>query len=144
MAIRSEPPQRPSRSSSSSAPPRDGESAPPRDDAFQALGAARRPSVARTILGIVAGVAVAYTCVTLLSERLRFGGTDDRASSAITESQPGYQRWVFPLWTPGNRTVEVLLFGLQALLGAGVLGWSIARLRGRDVRDARDPQDVEG
>jgi cobalt/nickel transport protein len=115
---------------------------PPLDDAFRGRRTERRQSVVRTTLRLVVGVAVVYACVTLVGERLRFGGTDDRASSAIVESQPAYRRWVSPLWTPGSRTAEVLLFGLQALVGAGVLGWAIARLRGRGVRDAHDTRDV--
>jgi cobalt/nickel transport protein len=83
----------------------------------------------RTILGLVAGVALAYSGATLAAERLHYGGTDDRASAAIAESRPEYRRWALPVWAPGSRAAEVSLFGLQALLGAGVLGWAIARLR---------------
>jgi cobalt/nickel transport protein len=100
--------------------------------------------VARTTLAVVAGVAVLYACATLAGERLRFGGTDDRASSAIAESRPEYRRWVSPLWAPGSRAAEVLLFGLQALAGAGVLGWAIARLRGRGAGDAEGAEAAGG
>ena len=102
------------------------------------------PSTARATLRIVMVVAAAYACVTLVSERLRFGGTDDRASSAIAESQPSYHRWVLPVWAPGSKATEVALFGVQALLGAGLLGWSIAHLRARRTGDARgvgDPRE---
>jgi cobalt/nickel transport protein len=90
---------------------------------------AGRSTVARTTLGLVAVVALAYAGATLAAEALRFGGTDDRASAAIAETRPEYHRWAAPLWAPGSRAAEVALFGLQALLGAGVLGWAVARLR---------------
>jgi len=98
----------------------------------------RRKSVARTTLLVIVGVALAYACATLVGDRLRFGGTDDRASSAIMEGDPGYRRWISPLWAPGSKTAEVLLFGLQAMIGAGVLGWAIARMRGSSARDTHD------
>ncbi len=100
----------------------------------------------RTIFGLVAGVALAYAGATLAADRLQFGGTDDRASAAIAESRPEYRRWALPVWAPGSRAAEVALFGVQALIGAGVLGWSIARLRrgpptstGHDGGDPQTP-----
>jgi cobalt/nickel transport protein len=104
-----------------------------------------RSSVARTTAGLVAGVALAYAGATLAAEALRFGGTDDRASAAIAETRPEYHRWAAPVWAPGSRAAEVSLFGLQALLGAGVLGWAIARLRrgGLDGGDPRTPGGEE-
>ena len=103
----------------------------------------KRTSVARTTLLVIVGVALAYAGAALLGDHLRFGGTDDRASSAILEGDPGYRRWISPLWAPSSKTAEVLLFGLQAMIGAGVLGFAIARLRGGSARDARDPRDVD-
>lgn len=100
--------------------------------------AAPVPSTARATLRIVIVVAAAYACVTLVGERLRFGGTDDQASSAIAESQPSYHRWALPVWAPGSKATEVALFGAQALLGAGLLGWSLAHLRARRNGNARD------
>ncbi len=88
-----------------------------------------RSSVWRTTLGVVAVVALAYAGATVAMDRLRYGGTDDRASAAITESRPDYRRWALPVWAPESHTAEVALFGLQALLGAAVLGWAIGRLR---------------
>jgi cobalt/nickel transport protein len=102
-----------------------------------------RSTVARTTLGLVAVVALAYAGATIAAEALRFGGTDDRASAAIAEARPEYRRWTVPVWSPGSRAAEVALFGLQALLGAAVLGWAVARLRrGRSDRshDGGDPQ----
>jgi cobalt/nickel transport protein len=99
---------------------------------------AGRSTVARTTLGLIAVVALAYAGATLAAEALRFGGTDDRASAAIAETRPEYRRWAVPVWAPGSRAAEVSLFGLQALIGAGVLGWAVARLRGRGLSDTDD------
>jgi cobalt/nickel transport protein len=99
---------------------------------------AGRSAVARTTLGLVAAVALAYAGATIAAEALRFGGTDDRASAAIAEARPEYRRWAVPVWSPGSRAAEVALFGLHALLGAAVLGWAVARLRRR--HDGGAPQ----
>lgn len=61
-----------------------------------------------------------------------FKGTDDRASKAIAESNPGFEPWFKPIWEPPSGEVASLLFSLQAALGAGLLGYVIGRRRSRN------------
>ncbi len=60
----------------------------------------------------------------------KFGGADDAGSRAIQTQQPGYVRWILPLWTPPPET-ESMLFALQAALGALVIGYFIGYEKAR-------------
>ncbi|OKQ00214.1 energy-coupling factor ABC transporter substrate-binding protein [Paenibacillus sp. P46E] len=62
-----------------------------------------------------------------------FGGADDAAESAITEIDPTYKPWFKPLAELPGET-ESMLFALQAALGAGVIGYTLGLLRGRQDR----------
>ncbi len=75
------------------------------------------------------GAAAAIVAAPLVIPGLRgeFKGSDDLATGAINEAQPGYQPWFQPLWKPPSDEVESLLFSLQAALGAGILGYVIGR-----------------
>jgi cobalt/nickel transport protein len=53
-------------------------------------------------------------------------GSDDQAVQLAESLAPGYRPWFEPAFEPGEWT-ERLLFGLQAGLGAGLLGWIMAR-----------------
>jgi cobalt/nickel transport protein len=57
-----------------------------------------------------------------------FTGTDDKASIAVEEIDPGYMRWVKPLLSL-NKETETLLFVFQAALGAGFIFFYIMRKR---------------
>jgi cobalt/nickel transport protein len=61
----------------------------------------------------------------------QFAGSDDQAEKAISEVQPGYQRWFKPLFEPPSSEIESLLFASQAALGAGVIGYVIGLYKGR-------------
>jgi cobalt/nickel transport protein len=67
-----------------------------------------------------------------------FGGSDDHAEAMITTIQPGYDRWFAPLWEPPSPEIASLLFGLQAAIGAGAVGYCLGYYRGRRRRNADD------
>lgn len=50
-----------------------------------------------------------------------FGGSDDQGPAAL--EQQGYHPWFKPLWTPPSTEIEVLLFSVQAAIGAGIIGY---------------------
>lgn len=58
-----------------------------------------------------------------------FEGSDEIGAKAIVDGHPGTTPWVSPLWSPPEGSEE-LLFGLQAALGLGVIGYYFHR-RGR-------------
>jgi len=60
-----------------------------------------------------------------------FAGSDGQAEAAITQIRPDYVPWFAPLWEPPSGEIESLLFGLQAALGAGVIGYCLGLYRGR-------------
>ena len=60
-----------------------------------------------------------------------FGGSDDKAKSAITVLNPNYKPWFKPLWTPPSPEIESLLFALQASIGAGFIGYYIGLVKGK-------------
>lgn len=66
-----------------------------------------------------------------------FGGTDAAVTTMLEEE--GAKPWFDPVFELGSGELESGLFGLQAALGAGVLGYALGNLRGRKVvRDARE------
>lgn len=80
---------------------------------------------------LVGGVLLLAVVPLLLNRGAEFSGSDDAASSAISELRPGYQRWAEPIWTPPGGEIESLLFALQAALGAGVIGYFFGLKRGQ-------------
>ncbi|ADL58176.1 energy-coupling factor ABC transporter substrate-binding protein [Methanothermobacter marburgensis] len=58
-----------------------------------------------------------------------FGGADDSASKAISET--GYKPWFQPIWEPPSGEIESLLFALQAAIGALIIGYVFGYYRGR-------------
>ena len=60
-----------------------------------------------------------------------FGGTDAAVTTML--EQDGTKPWFDPIFEPGSGEIESGLFGLQAALGAGVLGYVLGNLRGRKV-----------
>jgi cobalt/nickel transport protein len=65
----------------------------------------------------------------------KFGGSDDKAKSAITEIQPEYKPWFQSPFTPASGEIASLLFASQAALGAGVVGYAIGVYKGRSKRE---------
>ena len=60
-----------------------------------------------------------------------FGGTDAAVTTML--EQDGTKPWFDPVFEPASGEIESGLFGLQAALGAGVLGYALGNLRGRRV-----------
>ena len=88
---------------------------------------------------ILLALVVLMGAVPLLTIRHRaggFSGSDDQGTDMIGQVSPGYRRWFEPLWVPPSPEVECLLFGLQAALGAGFIGYylgvSSARAKRKD------------
>ncbi|OAM88905.1 energy-coupling factor ABC transporter substrate-binding protein [Termitidicoccus mucosus] len=60
-----------------------------------------------------------------------FTGADGQAETVITGLRPDYKPWFAPLWEPPSGEIESLLFGLQAAIGAGLIGYCLGFYRGR-------------
>ena len=79
----------------------------------------------------VVALAVIPLCIPRPHTSESFSGSDDQATSAITQVDPHYHRWAVPLFAPPSGEVESFLFALQAALGSGVLFYYIGYMRGR-------------
>jgi cobalt/nickel transport protein len=62
-----------------------------------------------------------------------FTGTDTQAEQIIGEIFTGYVPWFKPLWKPPSSEIESLLFGLQASIGAGLIGYCLGYYRARNT-----------
>jgi cobalt/nickel transport protein len=78
----------------------------------------------------------------LLTSGANFSGTDDAASKAITEINPGFEQWIKPFWEPPGGEVETLLFCLQAAIGAGGIGYFFGLKQG-EKRSLRKLQELQ-
>jgi cobalt/nickel transport protein len=68
----------------------------------------------------------------LFNKNAEFGGADGKAEEMITEVQPEYEPWFEPLWEPPSGEIESMLFSLQAAIGAGIIGYGLGYLKGRN------------
>lgn len=62
-----------------------------------------------------------------LNKNGAFEGADGQAGDLITEINADYKPWFESLWTPPSGEVESFLFSMQAALGAGFIGYYIAK-----------------
>lgn len=60
-----------------------------------------------------------------------FAGADSQAEGVIRQLAPDYRPWAAPLMEPPSSEIETLLFALQAVLGAGFIGYYIGVKRER-------------
>lgn len=98
-------------------------------------------------LGLIAGVVVIFLVSFLMAPRPSgpddeaFAGTDAVVTQVIEDE--GYEPWLQPIFEPGSGEIESGLFALQAALGAGVLGYVLGNLRGRNKarQEAATPVD---
>ena len=81
------------------------------------------------LLALAAVVAI-FAIPFVVNGQASFGGADVAGTDAIQKQQPGYERWVLPLWQPPPET-ESMLFALQAALGAGLIGYFIGHEKAR-------------
>ncbi|MHB1455351.1 MAG: energy-coupling factor ABC transporter substrate-binding protein [Armatimonadota bacterium] len=82
------------------------------------------------VIGVVV-LAILPLCIPRPKSENLFAGADAQAESVITQINPHYKPWAFPLFEPPSGEVESFLFALQAALGAGVLFYYIGYMRGR-------------
>lgn len=75
----------------------------------------------------------------LLFVKGEFGGADDAAEGVITEIDPAYKPWFKPLTELPGET-ESMLFALQAAIGAGVIGYTLGFLKGKQDRQKLNDQ----
>jgi len=68
-----------------------------------------------------------------------FTGSDGQAEDLITHAHPDYQPWFAPLWEPPSNEIESMLFGLQASIGAALIGYCFGYFKG--VR-SKQPSDA--
>ena len=64
-----------------------------------------------------------------------FGGADGEAEEAITEIATDYEPWFNAIWEPPSGEIESLLFVLQGVIGALIIGYFIGYMRGKHVKD---------
>ncbi len=62
----------------------------------------------------------------------KYGGADEKAESVINDITGGtYKPIAEPIWKPPSGEIENLLFGLQAAIGAGLLGYFFGYYRAK-------------
>jgi cobalt/nickel transport protein len=83
---------------------------------------------------ILAAVIVLAIVPLLVAGGAEFGGADSGGQTAITEIDPDYTPWFDVIWNQ-SVTTNYVMFGLQGLVGAGLLfsalGYLVGRSRGR-------------
>ncbi|WP_042202910.1 energy-coupling factor ABC transporter substrate-binding protein [Paenibacillus camerounensis] len=89
--------------------------------------------------GLMLLAVVLLVVLPLLFVNGEFGGADDAAEGVITEIDPAYEPWFKPLTELPGET-ESMLFALQAALGAGVIGYTIGLLRGKQDKQKLNDQ----
>lgn len=65
----------------------------------------------------------------------KFGGADDQGPALIEKEHPDYKVWFHPVWEPPSGEIESLFFALQAAIGAGVAGYALGYLKGKNHTD---------
>jgi cobalt/nickel transport protein len=61
-----------------------------------------------------------------------YGGADGKAEGVINDITGGtYKPIAEPIWEPPSGEIESLLFGLQAAIGAGILGYFFGYYRAK-------------
>ena len=83
--------------------------------------------------GLMLLVVILLVILPLLLVNGEFGGADDAAEGVITEINPDYKPWFKPLTELPGET-ESMLFALQAAIGAGVIGYTLGLLKGKQGR----------
>jgi len=64
----------------------------------------------------------------LIAKDAEFAGADGQAEVLINEINDEYEPWAEPLMEPASGEIESLLFVLQAVIGAGILGFGFGRI----------------
>ena len=85
----------------------------------------------RTLLILLAIVALVTLPLLLHKPLAKFEGSDSEAQALIGTLKPDYKPWFRPVWQPPSQEVSTLLFSLQAAFGAGIIGYYLGLARGR-------------
>jgi len=73
------------------------------------------------------------------SQAERFKGTDDQAAAAVQELSPGYRPWFRTIYEAPSPQIDTLIFALQAVVGAGFIGYYVGYSRRRSKTIAQKP-----
>ena len=83
------------------------------------------------VLAILLIFAVQFIYISSTTDA-EYGGADRQAEGAIKEITGGTREPIAkPLWQPPSGEIESLLFGLQAAIGAGVIGYFLGYYRAK-------------
>ncbi len=83
------------------------------------------------VLAIVLIFAIQFLYMSSTTDA-EYGGADGEAEGVINEITGGtYEPIAEPLWEPPSGEIESLLFGLQAAIGAGVIGYFLGYYRAK-------------
>ena len=83
------------------------------------------------VLAILLIFAVQFIYMSSTSDA-EYGGADGEAEGVISDITGGtYKPIAEPIWEPPSGEIESLLFGLQAAIGAGVLGYFFGYYRAK-------------
>jgi len=89
----------------------------------------------KNLLLLFAVVALALLPILFLQDA-EFGGADGEAEKAITEINSEYQPWFTAIWEPPSGEIESLLFVLQGVVGALIIGYFIGYMRGKHTKNS--------
>lgn len=85
---------------------------------------------------LLLGVIVLALLPILFLKDAEFGGADGEAEEAITEIASDYEPWFSSIWEPPSGEIESLLFVLQGVIGALIIGYFIGYMRGKYVKNS--------
>ena len=84
---------------------------------------------------LLLGVVILAVLPIFMLQDAEFGGADGEAEEAITEIATDYEPWFNAIWEPPSGEIESLLFVLQGVIGALIIGYFIGYMRGKHVKD---------
>lgn len=84
---------------------------------------------------LLLGVVILAIIPLLFLQDAEFGGADGEAEAAITEIATDYEPWFSAIWEPPSGEIESLLFVLQGVIGALIIGYFIGYMRGKYAKD---------
>jgi cobalt transport protein len=105
------------------------------------VSAGKRNLLLLLIAAVIAGVPTLIALGVLPSPvpNAPWSGGDTQITETVTSLHEGYQPWFESFFRPSDLGIERYMFGLQALLGTGVvaavIGWFVGRRVGRTGRE---------
>lgn len=84
---------------------------------------------------LLLGVVILAILPIFMLQDAEFGGADGEAEEAITEIATDYEPWFNAIWEPPSGEIESLLFVLQGVIGAIIIGYFIGYMRGKHIKD---------